>query len=86
MKRALILVVLLVFLLPSSGRAQDCGEEYCIYLPIVFAYNPCQEVGVSDWKIIIPENTTNQVLNPSAETTANFAIAIASRQAPTMTA
>lgn len=27
---------------------------------------------MSDWKIIIPEATTNMVLNPSAETTGNF--------------
>ncbi len=28
---------------------------------------------MSDWAIIVPEATTNKVLNPSAETTANFA-------------
>lgn len=30
---------------------------------------------MSDWKVVVPEATTNNVLNPSAETTANFAAA-----------
>jgi hypothetical protein len=31
--------------------------------------------GMSDWKLVVPEATTNYCLNPSAETTGNFAAA-----------
>lgn len=62
------LLVWLVLAIPASAQG-----PIKIYLPIIYD-NPCYgSVSMSDWKIDIPEATTNKALNPSGEITGNFA-------------
>jgi hypothetical protein len=62
------LVLWLLLVLPIAAQTPTK-----IYLPIVLS-NGCQSDPImSDWKIIIPEATSNMALNPSAETTGNYA-------------
>jgi hypothetical protein len=67
-KRLLLLITLWLLLsLPTSADGP-------IYFPLINPLPPCGvEANMSDWKVIVPVATTNMVLNPSAETTGNFA-------------
>jgi hypothetical protein len=68
MKRIVTLVVTLFILLAFGPATLADDPPYKVYLPIV-----SHSETMSDWKIIVPEATTNKALNPSAETTGNFA-------------
>jgi hypothetical protein len=65
MKKLLALICLVIILWPGYSQAQEK-----IYLPVIF------KTGVptvdNKWRIITPVASSNYVLNPSAETTANF--------------
>lgn len=63
MKR-LIFAILLVFLLCPPAQAQGP-----IYLPVVTKMPVCDRT----WRFIQPDGTSNEALNPSFETTGNFA-------------
>lgn len=60
-------VLFILFLLGPTAQAQ---EPYKVWLPMLSggAFN-----SDNNWRIIQPVESTNQVLNPSAETTGNFA-------------
>ncbi|NIQ88765.1 MAG: hypothetical protein GWN93_06650 [Deltaproteobacteria bacterium] len=67
MKRALLVIALLALIIhPAPAQ-----EERQTYLP--FVASSYRGEAMSTWKIIVPEATTNYCLNPSAETTGNFA-------------
>lgn len=68
-----LFVACLLAILPLAVGAQS--PEIWLPLIVVRDYNPCGDWAMSDWKVIAPEVTTNMVLNPSAETTGNFAAA-----------
>jgi hypothetical protein len=67
-KRLLLFITLWLSLtLPASADGP-------IYFPLINPLPPCRvEANMSDWKVITPQATTNMVLNPSGETTGNFA-------------
>lgn len=71
--RKLILTVVLFLMLQIETAAQTQ-----IYLPIVFK-DKCMTTQISPivadnkWRLVVPVASTNYVLNPSAETTGNFA-------------
>lgn len=67
-----LLLICLLGLLGASPAVAQC-DGFCTYLPVVLSSFDCDEVTVSDFKIVIPEGTTNKVLNPSGEITGNFA-------------
>jgi hypothetical protein len=73
-KAILLLFILAICLQPQVGISQ---EQTRIYLPFVSAQRrdcmPRKFLPMSDWKIVVPEATINNVLNPSAEIAANFA-------------
>ena len=68
MKRRWFMVVLLALALVVQPVRCDEVSEFVIYLPMV-------ERAMSNWKVVVPEATTNKALNPSAGTTGNFAAA-----------
>lgn len=63
--RRLLAIVLFLFLV-STSQAQ---EPYKVYLPIIML----KDLPKNAWQIVKPVASTNYVLNPSAETTGNFA-------------
>lgn len=65
-------VILLLWLLSTIPAVAQC-QGYCLHLPLIHSFNPCGVQAMSDWKILTPDSTLNRVLNPSAETTLNFA-------------
>lgn len=69
MKKALLILILWLYLtLPASAQEQ-------VHFPILYG-NPCGVVAdMGDWKVIVQSTSpvTNKVLNPSGETTGNFA-------------
>lgn len=69
--KKILLALLLLFFLASTGKAQE--PDHRLYFPTL-RFVPCQEVdNMSDFKVVVPVQTTNKCLNPSAETTGNFA-------------
>lgn len=64
MRKLLFLIVLFLFLV-STSQAQ---EPYKVYLPLML-----KDTLKNSWQIITPVASSNYVLNPSAETTGNFA-------------
>jgi len=67
LKRILCTAVFLILLVQLPIKAQG-GTT--LYLPII-----TKEPFMSNWFVVVPEATTNKVLNPSFETTGNFAAA-----------
>lgn len=68
--KKLILIGLLLLLI-----TQDTKADEPVFLPIIVKSCPmnlCPPIK-NDWKIIKPIGTTNYVMNPSGETTSNFA-------------
>lgn len=63
-----LLAVVLFLILVSTSYAQ---EPHKVYLPIIMGQ--LKEDIKNTWQIVKPIATTNYVLNPSAETTGNFA-------------
>lgn len=63
--RRLLAIILFLFLV-STSRAQ---EPYKVYLPIIML----KDLPKNAWQIVKPQSSTNYILNPSAETTGNFA-------------
>ena len=65
MKKLLVVVLLLaLFLQPTVAQ-----PEHKVFLPLV---SNNWSSTMSDWKIVVPEATTNYCLNPSAEIAGNF--------------
>jgi hypothetical protein len=69
MKRIFALLITLITWLALGPATFADGPPYRLYLPVVIH---SEAAPMSDWKIIVPEATTNKVLNPSAETTGNY--------------
>jgi len=67
MKRWLLLLLLLFIFVPAQAQEP---QPFSVYLPIIMSRLDCMSNG---WRFIAPIATTNMVLNPSAETTGNFA-------------
>src|SRR3990167_5545374 len=66
--RKIILVSMLFFILQFQALAQ----ETVIYLPLILKGTQEMPKIVEKWKVISPIQTTNMVLNPSAETINNY--------------
>jgi hypothetical protein len=66
MKR-LLLLLLLLFCLPVQAQ-----EPNFTYLPIIMGTTVNLECMSNGWRFVNPVATTNQVVNPSGETTGNF--------------
>jgi hypothetical protein len=64
-----LLAILLFLVLAGPALAQ---EPVTIYFPLVFKGSGTMAACDNHWKIVVPEATTNKVLNPSAETTGNY--------------
>jgi hypothetical protein len=69
MKRIFALLITLITWLALGPATFADGPPYRLYLPVVVHGEARQ---MSDWKIIVPEATTNKVLNPAAGTTGNY--------------
>lgn len=65
-KHWLFILIWLVVVIPAEA------QQNVVYLPLIIKPD-CEMSIMSDFKIIIGEGTTNLVLNPSGETTSNYA-------------
>jgi hypothetical protein len=71
MKRVIAALVIIGLFVPVAS-AQEPEDSHHVYFPQVFNDMP-RQICDRPWRLIEPEASTNIVLNPSAETTGNFA-------------